>query len=303
MNKILKNIKTYNIIFIIILTLLSCIFMYNGYKSLSGYIANGFKDGMAMLTIILCFFTPVFSFLFFFYEHYIKKLNKIFNIIYSSVSFVIYTFILSQIFIHLDLYVSNNKLGAYETLLPIGLGFPYDGIIIYIVLMISQIYNIFATIYPKSKYCIKESFTNYEIFNINSIEYLFLSFLAIFAFIFVGSFLIAFKAIDNALYDPKYLYLMLFVLIPMMNLLFFVIKPETKNYKLLYIPIIINILFGLLLLLFELIYPSFIVSIGKPLFPVTFSISLPIECLIILIIMLVSILIYALKIVLKIKDK
>ncbi len=303
MNKILTNIKKHNIIFTIILTFLSCLFMYNGYKALSGFIANGFKDGMSVFTIVLCYWIPVFSYLFYFFDHHVKELNKIVRIIYSSVFLLLYLFTLTQVFIYIPLYASNHKLGAYQTLLQIGLGFPYDGIIICLVLILAQIYNIFITIKPESKYNVKENFVNYDIIKTNIAEYIALCIIGILAFVFVGSFLIGFKSILNALYDPKYLYLLIFVLTPMMNLVYLVIKPETKNYRSLFIPIVINITLGLLLLIFELISPSFIVAVGKPLFPITFSISLPIECLIILVIMAISIILFTLKIVLKLKKK
>ena len=58
---------------------------------------------------------------------------------------------------------------------------------------------------------------------------------------------------------------------------------------------IVNILFGLLLWLFETISPSFIVSIGKPLFPIAFSISFPVEMIILLAIEAVSIIINSVK--------
>ena len=258
---------------------------------------------MSVFAIVLCYWISVFSYLFYFYDHHVKELNKTVRIIYSSVFLLLYLFTLTQVFIYIPLYVSNHKLGAYQTLLQISLGFPYDGIIICLILALVQIYNIFIAIKPESKYNAKESFVNYDIIKTNVVEYIALSIIAILAFVFVGSFLIGFKSIANALYDPKYLYLLLFVLTPMMNLLYLVIKPENKNYKSLFIPIIINVTLGLLLLIFELISPSFIVAVGKPLFPITFSISLPIECLIILGIMAISTIVYIMKIVFKITKK
>ena len=82
-----------------------------------------------------------------------------------------------------------------------------------------------------------------------------------------------------------------------MNLLYLLLKLESKNIKSLIIPLAINIIFGLLMLIFELIDPSFMVNIGKPLFPITFSISIPIECFVLLLIMGISSLIYLAKII------
>ena len=105
------------------------------------------------------------------------------------------------------------------------------------------------------------------------------------------------KAISNIFYDIKYIYLLLLAVLPLMNLLCLLLKPESKNIKSLIIPLAINIIFGLLMLIFELIDPSFMVNIGKPLFPITFSISIPIECFVLLLIMGISSLIYLAKII------
>ena len=50
--------------------------------------------------------------------------------------------------------------------------------------------------------------------------------------------------------------------------------------------------------IFEVNYPNFIVSIGKPLFPITYSISFPVEIIAILAIQAISVLINLLKITL-----
>ena len=295
MNKIISLNKKYNIL-TIILFILTSMFMYNAYKALSGFIANGFRDGLAMLSIVICYFIPVISFLFYFYDNHIKKINKIVSLIYSLliIGLSIFTFI--QIMIFINIYIPNNKLGAYETLLSFSFGFPYDGIIILIILLLTQAYNIFLYIKPNTKYNIKKLINNYNIKS-NFIEYLLLSILAILTFVFVGAFLIGFKAISNIFYDIKYIYLLLLVLLPLMNLLCLLLKPESKSIKSLIIPLAINIIFGLLMLIFELIDPSFMVNIGKPLFPITFSISIPIECFVLLLIMGISSLIYLAKII------
>lgn len=296
MNKIMQFIKKYNI-FTVILFILTSMFMYNAYKALSGFIANGFRDGLAMLSIVICYFIPVISFLFYFYDNHIKKINKIVSLIYSILIIGLSMFTFIEILTYINIYIPNNKLGAYETLLSFAFGFPYDGIIILVILFLTQIYNIYLIIKPNTNYNIKYLFSNYDFIKTNFIEYLLLSILAILTFVFVGAFLIGFKAISNIFHDIKYIYLLLLVLLPLMNLLYLLLKPEAKSIKSLIIPLAINIIFGLLMLIFELIDPSFMVNIGKPLFPITFSISIPIECFVLLLIMGISILIYLAKII------
>ena len=47
-----------------VLLLLSCFWMYDFYKCLSGFIANGFREPLVMLPMILAYFLPVFCFLY-----------------------------------------------------------------------------------------------------------------------------------------------------------------------------------------------------------------------------------------------
>ena len=98
------------------------------------------------------------------------------------------------------------------------------------------------------------------------------------------------------LLDFTYLILMLWVLlVPLSSLTLFVFKFEkrlkTKKNKAIYLSSLIgiNVLFIALLLIFEAIYPSFIVYIGKPIFAIAFSISLPIEMLVLLFIGILTI--------------
>ena len=51
---------------------------------------------------------------------------------------------------------------------------------------------------------------------------------------------------------------------------------------------IINCIFEILLMIFELTNPSFMFNIAKPLFTITFSVSLPIKMPVILLIMISS---------------
>ena len=88
---------------------------------------------------------------------------------------------------------------------------------------------------------------------------------------------------------------MLFVLlIPLSALVAFFVKPEklfnNKKNKIIYLSIIafINILLVTLLFIFEAIDPNFVVRIGKPLFVITFSVSIPIEIIILLAIAVIT---------------
>ena len=102
----------------------------------------------------------------------------------------------------------------------------------------------------------------------------------------VGAAICAIGAFENALYDGKFIFLWLWVLVlPLMNLLLLVFKPEkrvkTKGAKVAFLGagIAVNLLFGVLLWAFEAVSPDFIVHVGKPLFAIAFSVSLPIEML------------------------
>ena len=284
-----------------LLFMLSSVFMYNMYKSLSGFIANGFRDGLMMLSIVTCYLLPVICFYFYLYNYHVKKINKIVKLVYSSIVAAIAIFNLTQIFTYLPLYISNNELGGYETLLSIGFGFPYDGLIINFVLIVVQVINIITTLKPNIKLAKYEDYlTHHGLLHLNIIEYILLFLLGILTNVFIGAFIIGFEAIENALYDGKYIYMMLLVLIiPTINFLTLLIKPNRvfKNKKILtlLVPLGINFLFLGLFILFESIYPSFMVNIAKPLFPITFSVSLPIEMLIIILIISISSIIYLVK--------
>jgi hypothetical protein len=118
----------------------------------------------------------------------------------------------------------------------------------------------------------------------------------------VGAAVRAVGAFENALYDGKFIFLWLWVLlVPAMNLAYLVFKPEkrvqSKKAKtiVLGVGIGVNVLFGALLWVFEVTDPSFMVHIAKPLFAIAFSVSLPIEMVGILGIMAISVVIFAVK--------
>lgn len=289
----------------IVFTILCCLFMFNFYKCLSGFVANQFRDPLVMLALILTYLLPVVCFLFYFYDFYIKEINRIANIVFSSIVIIWASFNLALIFNSISVFVSNESYGVYDTLFGIGLKFPYDGIIINTFLCGMQILNILIAAMPNCKLAIgKESFKQYGIFELKIYEYLPLCLFSILGFAFAGDALNALTAIENALYDPKYIYLVLWTLIvPFGNLLALVIKPEArircKKGKIIALSVLIaiNLLFVLLLWIFELMSPGFMIYIGKPLFPITFSVSMPIEMITFLSLGLISTIIYISKIV------
>ena len=278
-----------------------CLFMYNAYKCFNGYIANGFRYGLMMPTMISSYLTPVICFLCYFYNYYVKEFTSKGKWIYSSIIISLCLFNLFGITLNFDIYYRNNLLGVYESIPSIILAFPFDAIIFNIFLLIIQVVNILYLINkaPKCLLKLKELFSNQGLITIYQKTYGTISVLALFSFIFFADVLCAFQAIENALYDIKYILLLIWLMfIPLGNLLLIVLKPELRNisktskYKYLIYAIIVNILLLVLLLILELIYPSFMVDISKPLFPVTYLISIPFEVIVIIIIQISCSIIY-----------
>ena len=308
----MNKTKTTKIILIALtslLFLLSCFFMYNFYKCLSGFIANGFREPLKMLPLIVSYLLPVICFLFFFYDTYNKNANNTAKIIYSCIVVAIAVFCLVGIIINFSLYASNNRLGVYESLPSIIISFPYDALVINSLLILLQGYNVFAIIKPnhkisKAKLAIKQTNT----VNLSKVEYLLICVLAILSFVFIGSALCCFNAIENVLYDAKYIFLALWeLLIPLTALLLLVFKVEKWNISqkakliTLFSAIVLNLVFSVLLFVFELTTPGFMIHVGKPLFMIAFSVSLPIEMLVLIVIMLISTIIHTIKIILLLK--
>ena len=274
-----------------VLLLFACFYMYDFYKCLSGFIANGFREPFVMLPMVLAFFLPVFCFLFFFYDVFVRAINPIVKVAYSIFVILYAASELVLIFSNISLYASNNTLGVYDSLPSIVLHFPYDMIVILSLLLIWQVISLISSF---AKNCKIRAFIcgikQHGTVKVSVIEYILLCVFAIVVFVFTGAGIYAtFSAFENAFYDARYIYLLLWVaLIPMMNLVLVTLKPEKKNFKkskkllLLGGGIALNIIFGVLFLVFELTYPDFLVHIGKPLFLIAFSVSLPIEPAIIL---------------------
>lgn len=275
-------IHTLSLVFL----LFSCFYMYDFYKCLSGFIANGFREAGVMLPLVLSFLLPVICFLFYFYDFYVKSVHRVAKIVYSAIVLVWSIVNLGFIFRGLSLYLSNNRFGVYDALPSIIVHFPYDMIIVHSVLLILQVFNIFCAVKNDTPPAVfQSSLKNGEVFKLRIWEYLPFSVLAIVVFVFPGAAITAtFTSLSNAFYDFRYIFLLLWVgILPLMNLAYLVIKPEKliksklASSLTLGAGILINVIFALLLLVFELTYPDFMVHIGKPLFLIAFSVSLPIE--------------------------
>ena len=203
----MKN-KKYLDILTLILFILSSLFMYNFYKALSGFIANGFRDFLVMFPIIISYLLLVISFLTYFYDRYINNINKISRIIFSSLMSILSIINLVLIFNNINIYISNNKLGGYDTLLGL-IKFPYDSIICLIVVLIFQIIHLVNIIKPIDKFNeLKVLFNEENSVKLNIIEYVLICIYAILVFVFIGSFINGLKALSNILYDVKYIYLL-----------------------------------------------------------------------------------------------
>ena len=287
-NKISLNVKK-NILTIVLFVCAS-LFMNNFYKSTLGFIANNFEGGLTLITIILNYILPVLCFIVYFINYYIKPLNRVANAIYSVLVVLLASFSLYGIFSNIGLYASNNALGVYQALPSIILLFPYDGIIVNIVLILVQVFNLLLVFNPQHKLAyLKDQLYSLDKFNIRWFELPIILVVGIWSLFSLGDFVCGLNSIANALYDIKYLFLLIWVgLIPLMNLTGLLFKfenrIESKKNRILYLLSIIcaNALFIGLFFMFETIYPNFVVGVGKPLFPITYSISLPIEIMILI---------------------
>ena len=269
--------------------LFSCFYMYDFYKCLSGFIANGFREPGVMLPMVLSFLLPVLCFLVFFYDFYVKAIPNAAKIAFK-IFFIIYA-VLNLVFIfgNLELYASNNALGVYSALPSFGVHFPYDMIAVHFaIIAICAVLLAFGFAKCKKATEFFGGLRQCGTFNINVFVYIALCLFAIFAFVFVGSAIMAsFTSFENALHDAKFIFLVLWVLIiPMMNLIFLAKKP--KSIIALASGIGVNLVFGALLFIFEYTSPDFMVHVGKPLFLIAFSVSLPIEMALIVLMMVIG---------------
>ncbi len=280
--------------------LLACFYAYDFYKCLSGAIANGFRNALLILPMTLAFLLPVLCFMFYFYDFYVCATAPAARVIFSSFAVIYAIADLVFIFANMDIYSANHTLGVYDALPSIGLRFPYDMIVVLISIIVLNVFAAVAGFKRESRIVtLVNGIKKRQALRLRILEYLALCVLAIVVFVFAGSALYAaFSAYENAFYDFRYVFLILWVLIiPMGNLVLLTVKPEKMNIKKsakvawLSGGIAANVVFGLLFWILELTYPDFLVHIGKPLFTIAFSVSLPIEPAIILGIMALSVLV------------
>ncbi|MBO7296257.1 MAG: hypothetical protein J6V39_03270, partial [Clostridia bacterium] len=192
-----------------VLLLFSCFYMYDFYKCLSGFIANGFREPLVMLPMILAFLLPVVCFLVFFYDFYVRAMHPVVKAIYSVLVALYAVADLVLIFGNIDLYASNNALGVYDALPSIVLHFPYDMIIVLSALALLQVFNLAAGNRKGTRAgAFLEGIKQRGTFKIRVIEYLALCVLAIVVFVFTGAAICAtFTAFENAFYDFRYVFL------------------------------------------------------------------------------------------------
>ena len=295
-----SNIAPYIALFVLLL--LSSFFMFDFYMCLSGFVANKFAQPLVMLPIILSFLAPVLSSLVAIYHLFVRELGRVGRIVLSSVT-ALASFAVSVLtLVNIPLYVRNNFLGAYSSTLGIFL-FPYDTLIVNAAVIALSVFGIITgiktNIIPPR---VKNFATSSTKFKLCIPEYIAFSILAIVVFVFVGAGISGVGSVANALYDVRYVFLLLWVgVVPMLNLAIFVIKPERMKLPkwtrsaILSSTLFVNFLFGFLFLIFELTTPGFIIHIGKPLFMIAFSVSMPIEMIVILGIMVLGTVIISLK--------
>ena len=293
-----------------LLLILSCFYTYDFYKCLSGFIANGFREPLTMLPMILAFLLPFICFLFFFYDVYVRAIHPVVKAVYSVAVSLYAAADLALIVLRMELYVSNNALGVYDALPGIFLRFPYDATVVLAALLVWQMFSLAVADRRGGKVnAVLNSLKQRGTVRIGACEYAALSLVAIFVFVFTGAALFgAVSAYKNAFYDFRYVFLIVWVmLIPMANLALLILHPERMELKrsvklaLFGSGVAANLVFGLLFLILEVTYPDFLVHIGKPLFMIAFSVSLPIEPTIILGIMLAGTAVFATRLVLTAK--
>ena len=182
------------------------------------------------------------------------------------------------------------------------MNFPYDMIAVHFALIALHALMIILVAAKRDE---ASGVKQHGIFKLNLIEYVALCVFAILVFVFVGSSVFAtFSSYENALYDAKFAFLVLWLfIIPLMNLVYLALKPERliekKGAKIAVFAsgIVVNLIFGALLFIFEAVHPDFMVHIGKPLFLIAFSVSIPIEMAVIVAMMAIGSIVMSAKLI------
>ncbi|MBQ7906959.1 MAG: hypothetical protein IJ309_03190 [Clostridia bacterium] len=270
-----------------LLLVVSCLCMFSFYKMLSGFVANGFRYPLLMAPMVFTYLLIPCMFLAFFYDTYVSRIRRGVRLGMACVFGGLSLLCLVGTIVSLDVYASNFSLGVYSSMATVG--FPVDGFVINILVALLVVLGLVATLKPQGAIGrIHEGLDLCGTVEISRRRYLALLPFTIFALAFFGDGVCGFYAIENALYDPKYIFLMLWVgLMPILNILEIVLKPERlvccKKRKIGFLAggVSINVVFLALALIFELSSPDFMVHVGKPFFIIAFSVSFPVEVLII----------------------
>lgn len=281
------------------LFLVSSFFMFNFYQALSGFIANGFREPERMLPIVSSYLLPVLCFFFWFYDRLVRPIGRRGCRCYGVIAGAWSLLNLILIFGRVGFYAQNHGLGAYGGFL--GIGFPYDALAVNVGIFALSVLLEFSLWRPQIFFAEWRHFLGRrDAFSLRSWEYLLLCLFAIPTLVFLGAFISGLGALGNGGLDGRYLFLLLWVLaVPLGNLLLLACKPHLRfsgsvsRGVVLGCGILGNLLLFALLLILEHGAPGFMIRIGKPLFMIAFSVSLPVEMLVLLGLSGVSVLGYA----------
>lgn len=273
---------------------LSALLLFNFYLALSGFIANGFRDGGRMAPLISSYLLPVVGFFLFAWDFFVRPFGRgaarVLLVLCGAWSLANLALVLS----HIGYYAGNYALGAYGGLL--GVGFPYDALVISAAILALSVLGMIGTyragFAPVAFLC---RLRRGGALPLGGGEYVLLSLFGILTLLFLGSFFSGLGAMRNVLIDPRYLFLLAWVLfVPAGNMFLLALKPHLRlrrrgwQVASLAVGIGGNLLFGALLGILEATAPDFMIRVGKPLFMIAFSVSLPIEMLGLLFIMAVG---------------
>ena len=320
-NKSIKNphenitlYKRYLSLLTLFIYAIVCVASFNALKMGIGLVAQEFDNMIVHFTMFSAYLLPVICFGFFFFNSMVKPMHKVSKIIYVVVISGLAIYNIVGLGLNFATFMNNYNAGYYSNLQILGISFPIDALVINIFILILQAFNIYLLIKPGAKFAyIKDAFCSYGFFKFKKVEAFIVGALGIFTTLFIGDFFNGLNTLENAKYDGKYVFLLLMIfIIPLMNFIYFLTKPNSRNLseksKLIINSSVIgaNVLFLVLFITFVYIYPDFVSYIGKNLFPVDYTISIPVGPYLILLIITVSLVfeaIYLVKSIIKFNQK
>ena len=296
-HEMLQAYKKYLTLLVLFIYAVVCICAFNTIKMGVGLIAQMFENMIVHFTMFSSYLLPLICFGFFFFGGFVKPNRKITKIIYTIVVAGLAIYNIVGLAINFDVFMANNQAGFYVNLQTFGISFPIDVLIINIFILLLQCFNIYLLIKPGAKYAyIKDAFCSYGFFKFNIFESIIVAILGVLTSIFIGDFFNGLNTLENASIDGKYVFLLIFILvIPLMNFVYFLTKPQSRNLQeknkaILYgVNIGVNILLVTLFISFVFTYEDFVADIGRNLFPVDYTLSIPFGPYILLIIAIISI--------------